>query len=46
MTRSSSWVAISYFTDEFAAGVTIDLGGDVDTITFGGRWFFGGRRIK
>ena len=35
-----------YFTDEFAAGITIDLGGDVDTITFGGRWFFGGRRIK
>lgn len=35
-----------YFTPEFAAGISIDVGGDVDTITFGGRWFFGGRRIR
>ncbi|MEL7312669.1 MAG: outer membrane beta-barrel protein [Pseudomonadota bacterium] len=35
-----------YFTDEFAFGITLDVGGDVDTITFGGRWFFGDRRVR
>ncbi|MEO0576355.1 MAG: hypothetical protein AAF004_12895 [Pseudomonadota bacterium] len=35
-----------YFTPEFAAGATVDLGGDFDSITFGVRWFFGGRRIS
>lgn len=34
-----------YFTPEFAAGATLDLGGDFDSITFGVRWFFGERRV-
>ena len=29
-----------YFSDEFAAGLSFDVGGDVDTFTFGVRWFF------
>lgn len=29
-----------YFTRQFAAGVTLDVGGDVDTFTLGARWFF------
>lgn len=35
-----------YFNDQFAAGVSIDLGGDVDSFSIGGRFFFGERRIK
>ena len=35
-----------YFTPEFAAGATIDLGGDNDSITFGIRYFFGDRRVR
>ena len=29
-----------YFTQEFAAGLSVDIGADVDTITIGARWFF------
>ena len=35
-----------YFTPQFAAGVSVDLAGDVDSLTFGIRYFFGGRRIS
>ncbi|MEL7536268.1 MAG: outer membrane beta-barrel protein [Pseudomonadota bacterium] len=35
-----------YFTPEFAGGVTLDVGGDVDAITFGIRYFFGERRVR
>ncbi|MEO0364646.1 MAG: hypothetical protein AAF265_04030 [Pseudomonadota bacterium] len=35
-----------YVTDEFAVGIALDVGSDNDTITFGGRWFFGDRRVK
>ena len=29
-----------YFSDEVAAGLSVDVGGDVDTFTVGVRWFF------
>ncbi len=29
-----------YFNEEFAAGLTFDIGGDVDTFSVGVRWFF------
>ncbi|MFK7889043.1 MAG: outer membrane protein [Gammaproteobacteria bacterium] len=35
-----------YFTPQFAAGITLNLSGDDDTLTIGGRWFFGSRRVK
>jgi len=35
-----------YFTDQFAFGITVDVGGDTDEITLGGRYFFGNRRVR
>lgn len=35
-----------HFSPNFAAGVTIDLGGDADAVTIGARWFFGDRRVR
>ena len=35
-----------YFTPQIAAGLTVNLGGDNDSFTIGGRWFFGPRRVK
>jgi len=29
-----------WITEQFSAGLTVTVGGDADTITFGGRWFF------
>ncbi len=29
-----------YFTPEFAAGLSVDLAGDADTLTIGARWYF------
>ena len=29
-----------YFTDEFAAGLTLEFAGDADVLTIGARWFF------
>ena len=29
-----------YFTSEFAEGLSVDVGGDVDTFTIGALWFF------
>ena len=29
-----------YFTEQVSAGLTLDFGGDADTLTFGVRWFF------
>jgi len=29
-----------WITEQFTAGLTVTIGGDADTITFGGRWFF------
>ena len=29
-----------YFTDQFAAGLSFDVGGDLDTLTVGARWYF------
>ncbi|MEO1245650.1 MAG: hypothetical protein AAFX56_08180 [Pseudomonadota bacterium] len=30
-----------HFTEQFSAGVTLEVGGDADTFTIGARWFFG-----
>ncbi len=35
-----------YFNDQFAAGLSIDLGGDADSFSIGGRYFFGERRVR
>ena len=29
-----------HFTEQFAAGLTVELAGDTDVITIGARWFF------
>ena len=29
-----------YFTEQFAAGVSLEFPGDADVFTIGGRWFF------
>lgn len=29
-----------WITEQFTAGLTVTIGGDADTITFGGRWYF------
>ena len=29
-----------YFSDQVSAGLTLEFGGDADTLTFGVRWFF------
>ncbi|MDJ0940346.1 MAG: outer membrane beta-barrel protein [Woeseiaceae bacterium] len=29
-----------YFTPQFAAGLSVDIGGDADAFTIGGRWYF------
>ncbi|MEM6641298.1 MAG: hypothetical protein AAF610_15525, partial [Pseudomonadota bacterium] len=35
-----------YFTDQFVAGISVDVGGDADTFYVGGRWIFGSRKAK
>ena len=29
-----------YFTQRFAAGLSVEFAGDTDVITFGARWYF------
>lgn len=35
-----------YFNSQLAAGITLNLSGDNDVLTIGGRWFFGPRRLS